>query len=130
MSDLLRTYAVEEAVTREDEADRRAACTACSTITCTRQRGICLPLPLPLRWRGRPHPGVMLEKIAGPVRAAEWFENEQHVLLAMIAQAAEDGHAPYAWELPWARRVVFPGQNVLAKCWRRPGIRSWRSRPG
>jgi tetratricopeptide (TPR) repeat protein len=57
----------------------------------------------------------MLEKIAGPAQAAEWFENEQHVLLAMIAQAAEGGHAPYAWELPWAAGWYFQG----TACWQR-----------
>ena len=65
----------------------------------------------------------MLEKIAGPAQAAEWFENEQHVLLAMIAQAAEGGHAPYAWELPWAAGWYFQGTDVLAKAGGGPGIR-------
>ena len=113
--DLLRTYAVEEAVTRENEADRRAAvhrvldhylhaASVASVFLCPYRTEVA---------RTRPHPGVMLEKIAGPAQAAEWFENEQHVLLAMIAQAAEGGHAPYAWELPWAAGWFFQGKT----CW-------------
>jgi hypothetical protein len=55
-------------------------------------------------------PDVTLEKIGGPAQAAEWFENEQHVLLGVIRQAAEDGYAPYAWKLPWVAGWYFRGE--------------------
>jgi DNA-binding SARP family transcriptional activator len=115
--DLLRSYAVEEAVSHEDEADRRAAVHrvldhylhAASVAS-----GFLCPYHIELA-RAQPHPGVMLEEIGGPAQAAEWFENEQHVLLAMIGQAAEGGHAPYAWELPWVAGWYFQGKT----CWQR-----------
>jgi tetratricopeptide (TPR) repeat protein len=59
--------------------------------------------------RTRPRTGVVLEQIEGPKQAAEWLENEQHVLLAMIGQAADNGYAPYAWELPWVAGWYFDG---------------------
>lgn len=110
--DLLRSYAVEEAMTRESEADRHAAVHrvldhylhAASVAS-----GFLCPYHLDVA-RTRPQPGVMLEEIGGPAQAAEWFENEQHVLLAMIGQAAEGGYAPYAWELPWVAGWYFQGK--------------------
>jgi tetratricopeptide (TPR) repeat protein len=57
----------------------------------------------------------MIEEIGGSAQAAEWFEKEQHVLLAAIAEAAEGGYAPYAWELPWVAGWYFQDKA----CWRR-----------
>jgi tetratricopeptide (TPR) repeat protein len=115
--DLLRCYAAEEVATRENEADRRAAvhrvldhylqaASAASGFLCPYHTVVT---------RISPQPGVMPEEIGGPAQAAEWFENEQHVLLAMIGQAAEGGHAPYAWELPWVVGWYFQGEA----CWQR-----------
>ena len=110
--DLLRCYAVEEAMARESEAGRRAAVRrmldhylhAASVAS-----GFLGP------WgtgdmRGRLRPGVVLEEIGEPAQAAEWFEKEQHVLLAVISVAAEGGHAPHAWELPWVAGWYFQGE--------------------
>jgi DNA-binding SARP family transcriptional activator/tetratricopeptide (TPR) repeat protein/transcriptional regulator with XRE-family HTH domain len=110
--DLLRSYAVEEAMARESEADRRAAvrrvldyylhaASVASGFLCSYHAEVT---------RTCPQPGVTLEEIGGPAQAAEWFENEQHVLLAMIRQAAESGHAPHAWELPWVVGWYFKGE--------------------
>jgi DNA-binding SARP family transcriptional activator/transcriptional regulator with XRE-family HTH domain len=115
--DLLRSYAVEEAMARESEADRQAAvhrvldhylqaAIVASGFLCHyHTEGKRTP----------PLPGVMIEEIGGPAQAAEWFEHEQHVLLATIAQAAEGGCAPYAWELPWAAGWYFQDKT----CWQR-----------
>src|SRR5258708_35364404 len=65
--------------------------------------------------RLRLQPGVMLEEIGGPAQAAEWFENEQHVLLAMIGQAAESGYAPYVWQLPSVAGWYLQGRM----CWQK-----------
>ena len=115
--DLLRSYAVEEAMARESEADRKAAvhrvldhylqaASVASGFLCPYRTEVTRTPPLA---------GVMIEQITGPGQAAEWFENEQHVLLAMIAEAAEGGHAPYAWELPWATGWYFQDKA----CWQR-----------
>jgi DNA-binding SARP family transcriptional activator/tetratricopeptide (TPR) repeat protein/transcriptional regulator with XRE-family HTH domain len=115
--DLLRSYAVEEAMTHESEASRHAAvhrvlahylhaASMASGFLCPYQTEV---TPI------RPQPGVILEEIDGPAQAAEWFENEQHVLLAMISQAAESGYAPYAWELPQVVGWYFQGEA----CWQR-----------
>jgi DNA-binding SARP family transcriptional activator/DNA-binding XRE family transcriptional regulator len=110
--DLLRSYAEEEARIRESEADRRAAmrrvldhylhaASTASGFLCPHHTEVTWPTPLP---------GVMLEEIGGPGQAAEWFENEQHVLLNLISQAAEGGYAPYAWELPWVAGWYYRGK--------------------
>ncbi|WUI04564.1 helix-turn-helix domain-containing protein [Spirillospora sp. NBC_00431] len=102
--DLLRSYAAKEASIGLSDADRRAAVqrvldhylrasVMASTFLCPGQAPV-PPTP--------PRPGVTLEEMGGPAQAAEWFENEQHVLLALIAQAGQDGYVPYAWELPWS----------------------------
>jgi tetratricopeptide (TPR) repeat protein len=115
--DLLHSYAVEEAMTRESEADRHAAVHrvldhylhAASVAS-----GFLCPDYLEVA-RTPPQPGVMLEEIEEPAQAAEWFENEQHVLFAMIDWAAERGYAPYAWELPWVAGWYFQDKA----CWQR-----------
>jgi DNA-binding SARP family transcriptional activator/tetratricopeptide (TPR) repeat protein len=115
--DLLRFYAVEEAMTRECEADRNAAVRrvldhylhAASVAS-----GFLCPDPTEVVRTG-PRPGVLLEEIGGPAQAAKWFEDEQHVLLAMISKAADSGYAPYAWELPRIAGWYFQGEA----CWRR-----------
>jgi tetratricopeptide (TPR) repeat protein len=115
--DLLRSYAVEEAMNRESEADRLAAVRRVFdhyVYAACRASGFLCPSET---WvpRDRPRPGVMLEEIPGPAQAAEWFANEQHALLAMIGQAAEGGYAPYAWELPRVAGWYFQGEA----CWQR-----------
>ena len=59
---------------------------------CTASRFLC-PGPSEVTWPA-PLPGVMLEDITGPQQAAQWFDNEQHVLLNLISHAAEGGYAP------------------------------------
>jgi tetratricopeptide (TPR) repeat protein len=115
--DLLRSYAVEEAMTRDSQADRRAAV----------HRVLDHYLQAAIQASGflRPHhgesppipplPGVTIEEIAGPAQAAEWLDNEQHVLLAMIGAAVEGRHAPHAWELSWVAGWYFRG----SECWQR-----------
>jgi tetratricopeptide (TPR) repeat protein len=111
--DLVRSYAVEEVMTRESEADRRAAAhrmleyylyaaSLASSFLYPYHGEVTPP---------RPRPGVLLEGIGGSAQAAEWFENEQHVLLATIGQAAENGCAPYAWELPSVAGWYFQGRT-------------------
>jgi DNA-binding SARP family transcriptional activator/transcriptional regulator with XRE-family HTH domain len=118
--DLLRSYAAEEASIREDQAGLRDAMqrvldyylhasVAASVFLCPRQAEVT---------QTTPRPGVTLEEIGGPRQAADWFENERHVLFAMIRQAAEDGYAPYAWELPWAAGWYFRGEDY----WRRLAV--------
>jgi DNA-binding SARP family transcriptional activator/transcriptional regulator with XRE-family HTH domain len=109
--DLLRFYAVEEATTFESEADQHAAvrrvldhylhaASVASGFLRPHHAGVA---------RTRPRTGVVVEQIEGPSQAAEWLENEQHVLLAMIGQAADYGYAPYAWELPWVAGWYYRG---------------------
>jgi DNA-binding SARP family transcriptional activator/transcriptional regulator with XRE-family HTH domain/tetratricopeptide (TPR) repeat protein len=115
--DLLRSYAQEEARIRESEAGRRVAMRRVLDYylhaACTASRFLC-PGPSEVTWPA-PLPGVMLEDITGPQQAAQWFENEQHVLLNLISHAAEGGYAPYAWELPWIAGWYYQGKP----CWQR-----------
>jgi DNA-binding SARP family transcriptional activator len=117
LHDLLRTYAAEEASIRENEADRR--CAVDRALDHYLHAGIMASRFLyPCETEvtsAAPRPGVTLNKIGGPGQAADWFENEQHVLFAMVRQAAEDGYAPYAWQLPWITAWYFQGEA----CWRR-----------
>jgi DNA-binding SARP family transcriptional activator/tetratricopeptide (TPR) repeat protein len=115
--DLLRSYAAEEASTRESETDRRAAVHRVLDHylhTALVASALLYPCQPKVTWVP-PQPGVTLEEIGGPGQAADWFDNEQHVLLAMIRQAAEGGFAPYAWELPWITGWYFRDEA----CWRR-----------
>ncbi len=115
--ELLRSYAVEEAITRESEADRHAALHRVldhylhAAILAT-----CFLYPSHTKvGRTPPQPGVILEEIGGRTQAAEWFESERHVLLAIIGKAAEIGYAPHAWELPWVVGWYFDDRA----CWQR-----------
>ena len=74
--------------------------------------------------RAPPQPGVMLERIGGPAQAAEWFENEQQVLLAVIRPGRRKRLRSVRLGAALGRRVVFPGQGVLAKARRGPGSRA------
>jgi DNA-binding SARP family transcriptional activator/tetratricopeptide (TPR) repeat protein/DNA-binding XRE family transcriptional regulator len=115
--DLLRSYAAEEVAARESEGDRRAAVRRVLDHylqAATVASGFLCPHHTAVTWIS-PQPGVMPAEIGGPAQAAEWFENEQHVLLAMIDRAAEGGHAPYAWQLPWVVGWYFRGET----CWQR-----------
>jgi len=110
--DLLRSYAVEEAMTRESEADRHAAvCRVLNHYLQAAQVASSFLCPYQVKVaRTRPQPGVLLEEIEGPAQAAKWFEDEQQVLLDMINRAAESGYAPYAWELLWVAGWYFQDQ--------------------
>jgi tetratricopeptide (TPR) repeat protein len=115
--DLLRSYAVEEVMTRESEAGRRAAAHRMLDYY-LHAASLASSFLYPYHGqvtRPRPQAGVTLEDIDDPAQAAEWFENEQHVLLAVIGQAAESGYAPYAWELPSVAGWYFQGRA----CWQR-----------
>jgi DNA-binding SARP family transcriptional activator/tetratricopeptide (TPR) repeat protein/DNA-binding XRE family transcriptional regulator len=115
--DLLRFYAAEEASTRESEADRRSATHRILDHylhAATVASGFLYPCQSEIAWTPS-QPGVTLERIRGAGQAAEWFENEQHVLLGVIRQAAEGGYAPYAWKLPWIAGRYLRGEA----CWQR-----------
>ncbi len=115
--DLLRSYAAEEASTRESEADRRGAMHRMLDHylhAATVASGFLYPCQPEIAWTPS-EPGVTLERMGGPRQAAEWFENEQHVLLSVIRQAAEGGYAPYAWKLPWVAGWYLRGEA----CWQR-----------
>jgi DNA-binding SARP family transcriptional activator/DNA-binding XRE family transcriptional regulator len=101
--DLLRAYAAESAHTTDSAAERRAAVhRVLDYYLHTASLAADFLYPYHAEVTGfRPQLGVTLEKICGPRQAAEWFDSERHVLLAMVATAAEQGYAPHAWELPW-----------------------------
>ncbi len=110
--ELLRSYAEEEASTRESEADRQGAMRRTLDHylhAATVASGLLYP-GQPEVTRPPSQPGVTLEEIGGSGQAAEWFENEQHVLLSVIRQAAEGGYAPYAWQLPWVAGWYLRGE--------------------
>lgn len=100
--DLLRTYATDLARGTDSDPDREAATgrlldcylhtahAAARVLSPTRE-----PIPLPA-----PRPGTVVEPPADSRQALAWFEAEQHVLLAIIALAAEKGSA-HAWQIPW-----------------------------
>jgi DNA-binding SARP family transcriptional activator/DNA-binding XRE family transcriptional regulator len=109
--DLLRAYAEERARFIDSEAERRAAvrrvldyylhtANMASVFICPCRTEVTLL---------RPRPSVVVEDIDGPAQATEWFERERHALLAVIGQAAEEGHAPHAWELPWIAGLYLRG---------------------
>ncbi len=107
--DLLRAYAAEWARATDSEAERRAAtyrmldhylntASVAASFFCARPPGVA---------RSLTQPGVTPEEIGDSEQAAEWFGNERHVLLALIAMAAEEGYALHVWELLWATGWYF-----------------------
>jgi DNA-binding SARP family transcriptional activator/transcriptional regulator with XRE-family HTH domain/tetratricopeptide (TPR) repeat protein len=107
--DLLRAYAAERARSSDSDAERRAAVRRVLDYylhTASVAAALLCPYRTEVTW-SRPQAGVVLEEIGGHAQAAEWFENERRALLAMIRQAAEEGHAPHAWELPWVAGWYF-----------------------
>jgi DNA-binding SARP family transcriptional activator/DNA-binding XRE family transcriptional regulator len=115
--DLLRSYAAEEAISRESEAGRREAIHRMLDhylYAASVAESFLNPGPAALTWPSS-QPGVTLERIGGPGQAAEWFEDEQHVLLGVIMQAAEGGYTPHAWRLPWTAGRHLRGEA----CWQR-----------
>ncbi len=117
LHDLLRSYSAEEANLRESEADRRDAILRMLDHylhAATVASGFLDPGQPETTWIPS-RPGVTPEKIDGPEQAAEWFSAEQHVLLGVIRQAAQDGYAPYSWKLPWSAGWYLRGEA----CWQR-----------
>jgi len=107
--DLLRAYAAEWARSSNSDAERRAAVRRVLDYylqTASAAAALLCPYCTEVT-RSRLQPGVVQEEISGPAQAAEWFENERQALLAMIDQAADEGHAPHAWELPWVAGWYF-----------------------
>ncbi|WP_207311745.1 ATP-binding protein [Lentzea alba] len=101
--DLLRAHAEETAREEESEADRRASTLrildhylhtghAAATLL-NPQRTEVVPAP--------PHPGVLVEGIAGYADATAWFTAEHRVLLAATEHAARHGADRHAAELTW-----------------------------
>jgi DNA-binding SARP family transcriptional activator/transcriptional regulator with XRE-family HTH domain len=115
--DLLRAYAAEWARATDSEAERRDAVHRVLDYylhTASAAADFLCPHHTVDSW-SLPRPGVTLEKIDDMGQAAEWFDNERHVLLAMIATAAEEGYAPHGWELPWVAGWFYEGEA----CWQR-----------
>jgi DNA-binding SARP family transcriptional activator len=115
--DLLRSYAAEEASIREDQAERQAAVQrmlAHYLEAAVVASGFLQPCYAEVT-QTPPRPGVTVEEIRGPRQAADWFDNERHVLVGVIGQAVQGGYAPYAWELPWAAGWYFRGDA----CWKK-----------
>ena len=138
--DLLRSYAAEEASTRDSEADRHAAVHRVLDYylhAADRASTVLYPSYTRLT-RDQPWPGVVPEEIAGRAQAAEWFENERHVLLATIDQAPPRASRP----TPGSCRMS-PGCSSAAsrsgassprprspRCRRRQARRPGRAGPG
>jgi DNA-binding SARP family transcriptional activator/DNA-binding XRE family transcriptional regulator len=107
--DLLRAYAAEAARIRDSDAEQREAIHRVLDHymhTANAASAMLYPHYIPFPY-AQPRPGVRPEEIEDSGQAAEWFENEQHVLLAAITRAAEDAYAPHAWDLPWAAGPFF-----------------------
>lgn len=101
--DLLRAYAAETASTRLNAAGRRRAVYRVLDYylhASNTAAALLYPSYTPLQLE-QARSTVLLEEFGGDADAAQWFENERHVLLAAIAQAADDGYTPHAWQLPW-----------------------------
>jgi DNA-binding SARP family transcriptional activator/DNA-binding XRE family transcriptional regulator len=114
---LLRTYAGEAVPVLDGVTDHRAAVHRVLDHylhTANQASAALYPHSVQLT-RGQPMPGVRPEEIVGPVQAAQWFENERHVLLAAIDHAASEDYAPHAWELPHAAGPFFQGEEYWRK---------------
>jgi DNA-binding SARP family transcriptional activator len=110
--ELLRAYAAEAARSDSDASRHAAICRALDHYLCTTKAALALLYPnLTHLMPGQPLPGVVPEDIADPAQAAEWFENERHVLFAATGLAVDDEYDPHAWELPLTVGLFFAGQG-------------------
>lgn len=109
--DLLRAYAAEAATTRLIAAERSAAVSRMLDYylhSASAAAALLFPHLTP-RALGGPRPGVVPEGFADAGQAAQWALDERFTLLAAIGQAAEGGHHPHVWELPWAAGWLLDG---------------------
>ena len=115
--DLLRTYAAEQSLIHETPDSRRAALhrlldhylhTAFTASRLLHQYRDLITLEAPVTQ-------VEPEQIADRQRALEWFEAEQHVLLASIESAARDAFDLHAWQLPWTVATFLSWQGHWQK---------------
>ncbi|HEV2372365.1 MAG TPA: BTAD domain-containing putative transcriptional regulator [Streptosporangiaceae bacterium] len=107
--DLLRAYATERAQADDSPEARDAAIDRMldhylhtahtATLVSSHYRR---PLTL-----ARPARGTIPEDITSASQAMAWFDADYHVLLAVIALAADSGHHVHAWQLPWAMGDYF-----------------------
>jgi hypothetical protein len=114
---LLRIYAAEGTPVRSSDADRRVALHRMLDHylhTANQASAALYPHSVQLTC-GEPMPGVLPEEIVGPAQAAQWFENERHVLFAAIDQAAIGDYAPHAWALPHAVGPFFQGEEYCRR---------------
>jgi tetratricopeptide (TPR) repeat protein len=122
--DLLRAYAAAQAGDHETQADRDAATSRILDHylhTAARAALLLPPAREPLAL-GPPRAGVSPEQPADHRQALEWFAAEHHVLLALVALAAETGADRHAWQLPCAmtdylyRRGYFQERITVMRC--------------
>jgi len=104
--DVLRSYAAEQAQAGDSHADRTSAvhrvldhylhaAHAAALLLYPHRERLLLPSP---------QIGTILEAPATAEQARAWLAAEHQVLLAAIAQAAEQGFDVHAWQLPWTIR--------------------------
>jgi tetratricopeptide (TPR) repeat protein len=111
--DVLRSYAAEQARAGDSRADRTSAvhrvldhylhtAHASALLLYPHRERLLLPSAQIGTIRGTP---------ATTEQARAWFEAEHQVLLAAIAQAAEQGFDVHAWQLPWTMRNFLDRQG-------------------
>jgi DNA-binding SARP family transcriptional activator/tetratricopeptide (TPR) repeat protein len=102
--DLLRAYAVEQALMVDPDQDRNAAIRRMLDHylhTGHRAATVVAPYfdPLPL---SPAQPGVIVDELATTEDALGWFATEHAPLLAAVHRAAAAGFSTHAWQLVWA----------------------------
>ena len=111
--ELLQAYAAEAVSIRRGEAERHAAVGRMLDyyLHTARAASVMLfPHLAPCELGGLRH-GTVPETFDDVGQAAQWALNERFTLLAAINQAAEAGHRPHAWELPWAAGPLLDGEE-------------------
>jgi DNA-binding SARP family transcriptional activator/tetratricopeptide (TPR) repeat protein len=111
--DVLRCYAAEQSQAADTEADRVAAihrvldhylhaAHAAALLLYPHRERLLLPSA---------QIGTAADTLTTPEQAQAWFEAEHPVLLAAVAQAAEQGFDLHAWQLPWTMRNYLDRQG-------------------
>jgi tetratricopeptide (TPR) repeat protein len=102
--DLLRTYAAEQAASKDTTRDRHAATRRAldyylhSAFAAERRINPGRDPIVP----GTAEPGALVEQFTSEEQAWQWFISEHANLLAAIDQAVRHGMDTHAWQLPWA----------------------------
>ena len=118
--DLLRAYAAEQTAASEAQAQQQVAIRRLADhyLQSAQAADQAIYAARPPITTPPPMPGTDPETFADHAQALAWFDQEYHVLLAVMSLSADHGLHAHAWRLAWTMETFF---------YRRAHWRDWES---